>query len=216
MRYISQFDNAVIYDGNGAVKHKFERGVLVVGDPTTGTGAGNFIDATTQTVAADTLQRVYTKDLAGNTNNFIEMVGQGALDGFDHTPAALSPKEKGYRGFFFEAPKVAAGSATYVVGQRWQVLSGGVVTYNNTGYTVNQVFMIVSGVTTVTTDSGYVALYLPQDLVNACEAFRDCEFKIKNLKVGDEVNGYWDWHTGYDARNENDPVDVDFIGWTRT
>jgi hypothetical protein len=38
---------------------------------------------------------------------------------------------------------------------------------------------------------GAVAIYLPLELVNACNAFRDEEYKIKNLKVGDEALNYY-------------------------
>ena len=85
MRYISKNPELVLILTNGKEAFEFKNGVLVVGDPTTNVGAGNFIDpAKTYTfpetgTATFTLMQVFPTDLAGATTNAIEMCGQGSL-----------------------------------------------------------------------------------------------------------------------------------------
>jgi len=209
-RYISQHDKLMLLNTfNGDLIHLFDQGILIVGDPTTNGGAANVIDPTS-------LPHLFATDLDGSgTAHDLEHVGLGSLNGKDYGGTSLAKMAYGYRGKFFMANPVVAGTETILAGQRWQVTSGS-VTYGGVAYSRGDVVETTYGTNFVNVSSGRVAPYLPLDLVNACNAFREEEYKIKNLKVGDEVNGYWDWNTGYTARNSVDPNSDDFIGYVRT
>lgn len=218
MRYISPYDSLFLMSKDGVEKYRFSRGELIVGDPALDT-AGNVIDAAPKTPDSDTLQRIFSKDLAGGTTNYTELCGMGSLTGKDEAGSGISPVEYGYRGTFFEAPliTVVVGTTDFSVAKRWQVMSGD-VTYAGTKYTKGQVFDYDGSTTNATAAStgATVAYFLPYDLLKYCDPQLTEEYKIKYLGDGTEATGYWNWETGFVGRDSNTTTDDEFIGYTKS
>lgn len=206
MRYISKNPELVLILTNGKEAFEFKNGVLVVGDPTTNVGAGNFIDpAQTYTfpetgTATFTLMQVFPTDLAGATTNAIEMCGQGSLADPLGNPLGL-------RGYFFEAPVLTGTSASVPAKKNIEyVVLTGTVIYNSTIYTVGDHF-ITDGVTTATTGTGTFALVYPEI---HWEVDTTALFKERHLITGREARAYWvpTRDGGYVPRGEFTTTDI--------
>lgn len=222
MRYISPYANLKLYRKDGTIAHEFVNGVLIVGDQTTTNGtdttsgvSGYVVDAFEYSSTPETeIFQIYSTTLDGGTDNRWELAGQGSLNGVDDNGDALDNLEDGYRGFFFEAPKLSgADGASSTEGVWYEVLEGS-VTYGGTEYTVGQFFETDGDATTVTGD-GYYALALPESLRNKCKCFCAEEFKIKHLQYGDEPLSYFFFGEGFKPRNSMTTTDADFYGWVR-
>lgn len=206
----------MISRNNGELVYVFgPDGVLLVGSPTTASGAGNYIDAATH--AGDTsldINLPYPTDLDGNTVTRLEMAGLGTLTLVTKTSASLASLALGYR-IFFEAPVLAYNAGVpATAGIYYKVLSGA-VTYNGTTYTQNQEFVTTGGVTTTSGTAGTFALCIPPALKNECSPFRTEQFKIKVLKDGTESNSYWLYDaSGFNPMDSLVTTDPDFYGFT--
>ena len=203
MRYISKYDDLQLIDTKGDPMYKFKNGELVVGDATTKTGAGNFIDPASFTYKDGKtyeLTRVFPADLAGATTAAIEMCGQGSLADPLGTPLGL-------RGFFFEAPVLTAGTDTVVAKAKvpYKVLSG-TVTYAGVTYQTGTEF-VADGTTTATTGVGTYALAIPK-----IDWFPETKqlFKDRHLIDGNEARDYWVMTRdgGYVPRGEFTTTDI--------
>lgn len=230
MRYISKHGTTTLLTKEGKIgtdptngtEYLFSpQGVLIVGLPTTDSGAGNYINAAD--LSLDTaLMKKYPTDLKGATTISIEMVGQGSLSGFDNSGAALTNLTDGYRGIFFKAPSVASGTAVTTYENVWYEVLTGLVSYGGTTYgrgekfaTADAVTATASGTRDGVTTAGTYALTLPPAIINGCEAFRAEHFKIKNMKKGDEATGYYDWVDGATPKSSLTSTDTDWFGWER-
>jgi len=215
MRYISQYDTTILQNNTVEAVYRFgPRGILIVGDATCGVGAANVIDADLKSTAGDQLQRVYETDLSGALTNCLEMCGLGTLNK-TAKGGALNVLNCGYRGRFFEAPILTGTeSVPNVAGIYYEVLTG-TVTYNSVSYSVGEQFVVVSG-ETATSGTGTFALTIPPALTKKCDPFYAEEFKIAQLKEGDESSSYFDWNDGgFEPRDSVNSPDTDFFGWTR-
>ena len=199
----------------GKIFYSFKNGVLTVGDPKTHTGAGNFAYYTQGATPADNMVELYADDLDGNAVSVIEMCGLGSLTGKSYTGATLTNKEDGYRGYFFESPILTSTTdvVSAVVGITYEVLSGTVI-YKGVTYTKGQTFVTAGG-TTATTGTGTFAVTFTADFGNLCDAFLDCQFKIKHLMRGDEMEDYFLWTEagGFDPKDSLTCTDPGYYGW---
>lgn len=206
MRYISKNPELVLLLTNGKEAFEFKNGVLVVGDPTTATGAGNFIDpAKTYTFPESdsttfTLMEVFPTDLAGATTAKIEMCGQGSLA--DPLGAPI-----GLRGYFFEAPVLTGTSASVPAKKNIEyVVLTGTVTYNGVTYKVGEHF-VTDGTVTATTGTGTFALIFPE---NTWDVNTKALFKERHMITGLEARDYWipTRDGGYVPRGEFTTTDI--------
>jgi hypothetical protein len=177
MRYISHIHELALItkpanvtpaldDPNPVAKYRFYAGELIVGDPTTNSGAGNAIDATDLYV------------LYPSGSNDLEKAGLGKI--------------------FFEAPYIAASSATLTAGKAYIVLKGQ-VTWNGGTYGEGEFFRVNTGdPTSVTEDvpGSIIALDISNFDIGT-EPHRYFEhkiiqawYKVNNLVHGDEAE--WD------------------------
>ena len=200
MRYISNNSRLALYTTNGNIAHQFNQGVLIVGSPTTGTGAGNSIDPTTVYWDGGKLMEVFPADLAGVTTAKIEMMGQGSLA--DPLGASI-----GLRGYFFESPILTATTASVPAkeGIHYKV-SQGTVTYAGVTYKAGQIFT-TDGTTTATTSTGKFFIIPPP---NSMESDLNAMFEEKHLQFGDEVRDAWlpEIEGGFIPRSEFTTTDI--------
>lgn len=218
MRYITHIDNLLLYLNNGHIAHRFgPYGTLIVGDPFTNVGNANRIHIHYGNVG---LMHIFPTTLDGDdADPHIELCGLGSLTRLDWNGDVLPNLQDGYWRNFFEAPLIAAATPTIssVSGYAdvyYQVIAGTVI-YAGTTYTVGEQFY-TDGLNTVITGTGLFALCIPPALTNKCECFRDEEFRLKHLKVGDEPADYYEFRDGgFDPRDSNDSTDADWYGWIR-
>ena len=217
MRYITWHDDLILMKNNGKMAHHFgQYGICVVGDPTTHTGAGNYIDAADTGTEALNLQLLFPTDLDGNTTYRIERAGLGSLNGKSYSGGTLNRFNDGYKGFFFESPILTGTTSTVsaIAGAKYIVLTDSVI-YSGVTYHAGDTF-VTAGSVTATTGSGKFALTFPDDFDSTCDAFLDCQFKIKHTMRGDEPNDFYDWPEagGYDPRDSLVCTD-DGVYWMR-
>lgn len=209
-RYITHISNLKLINEKGEVIYNFGlEGELIIGDPTSFTGAANKIDP-------DKIVKIYETDLLGGTTQIIEIKGQGSLNKKNDAGADLPKLETGYRGKFFKAPPITPGSNTVaaIQGIRYKVLKG-TVTYKSVTYKQNDVF-VSDGTTTATSGTGRFALYLPKFLTDECCDDSTEHFKIKKLMHGDESTAYWfPDEGGFVPRASLTTTDANFYGWVR-
>jgi len=215
MRYISHIDHLVLYssmlppqtlDPTAAPMgyrplYRFFNGELIVGDPTTGDGAGNSIDfGTSSTPPEQRVQRIFPTDLSGRAEgeagvNIAELCGLNRL----FWEAPLINIEPGGE---FE-PQDATGTyrwdplappLTYAV--RYRVLRG-TVTYNGRTYRPvedgQQNIIRLTDTSNITAGPGgaTIALHVPEPAERErLDQMRDILFRWKHLLVGDEAA--WD------------------------
>ena len=199
MRYISYFDELTLHQRNGNAKHKFFQAELIVGDPTTKTGAGNFIDtAVNATDPGLELMPIYP-----NAATRDAICGMGTLN-----PIVI--------GEFYEAPYLSVGATSVpaVAGLYYKVIQG-TVTYKSVTYGIGQEF-ITDGTVQVTTGSANAkfAITMPPSVKERYMDNRAAMFREKNLFTGNEATGYHSWTAlgGYlpkdDLSNPATPSDV--------
>lgn len=178
MRYISYFDELCLHQRNGNAKHKFLQGETIVGDPTTKTGAGNFID--TAVNATDPGLELMPINPKGATRDAI--CGMGTLN-----PIVL--------GEFYEAPYLSVGTTSVpaVAGLVYKVYTGS-VTYKGTTYEIGQEFT-TDGTTVATTGTARAqfAITLPPSIKARSMDNRAAMFREVNLLTGTEGTGYHSW-----------------------
>ena len=200
MRYISKHARLALYTTEGNIAHQFNQHVLIVGDPTTDVGAGNFIDPATEYWDKGKLMEVFPDDLAGTTTAKIEMMGQGDLS----DPLGNA---KGLRGYFFESPILTATTASVPAKKDihyW--VSKGTVTYAGITYSAGQVFK-TDGSTTATTGTGEFFIIPPR---NYMEVNEPGLFEEKHLQFHDEVRAAWlpEIEGGFIPRSEFTTTDI--------
>lgn len=175
MRYISVVANLKLTTYGGDVKYSFgPNGVLVIGDPTSDSGATNIINETQSSpVLATELQ------ILDSTKSNLERFGLNRT--------------------FFKAPPLTPGTDTASALVLYDVLNGH-VTYNGVTYRAGQRFRGVSGVTAVSTsDGGTFALAIPDEYrLDECDAsgVQQGEFAKQWLHTGQEGTGYYDITNG--------------------
>lgn len=160
MRYISPIHRHRIYRNDGSVAYEFERGELIVGDPTLNT-AGNVIVAT---------------PIVGNNEGSVQVL----------YPAGSTDLGKAGLGVtFFAAPPLATGAATATVGVRYEVVTGS-VTNGGVTYKQRDIFVATS---TTTGGTGTFSVSIPAAFAEINpEQFRNEHFKINHLLRGDEAS----------------------------
>lgn len=195
MRYKSKSLNLALFEKSGVRKHQFYNGVLIVGSPTTNSGAGNYIDATAQTDDKKTLMPQYATDLAGATTNKLQMAGLGEISATD-----LS-KER----MFVEAPELSTGStAVPATAGLWYEVLRGKVTYKGVEYSAGEMFVTDGSIRAVTGTGKFAITYAP----DGCCQNRKEAFKMAHLQFGDEVTGYHGWDQSYIPRNQMTTQDI--------
>lgn len=229
MRYISQFNDLVLYRNNGEIAHKFKNGVLVCGDSTTRNGTNLTTDAlpytvdyyayssATETEIMQTLESVIATRESEADWVRIEKIGLGYLRklGYDNT-TALASLADGWRGIFFEAPVITPGATTIpaVANIRYEVLSGSVV-YDGVTYTVGDI-ILSDGSTTTTSGTGTFALAIPTALKNTVDQMEAEAFAQAHLLKPTDAIGYWNKiNGGYTASSSMTTTDFNFIGANR-
>lgn len=185
MRYISPYDETVIFQNDGAIRHKFFQGELIVGDPATKATAADQIDFTTNaTDATKDIQFVYKTDEAGATTDRSQMCGLGALN-------PLSVK-----GIYYEAPyiKVGATSVPATAGLFYKVAFG-IVTYKGTAYKAGDIFVSDGTVVVTTGDNANAmfAAYFPPEIKSRAMDNRKALFREQHLETGNEAVDYHLW-----------------------
>lgn len=160
MRYISPIHRHTILRNDGSTAYQFERGELVVGDPTLGT-AGNVI------VAAP---------IVNNYEGSVQiLVATGAND----------LEKAGLNRFFWEAPPLATGAGTVTVGERYEVVTG-TVTHNSITYKQRDIFVAT---VTATSGTGKFSASIPVEYASIdLNQFYNEHFKLKTLLRGDEAS----------------------------
>ena len=221
MRYVSHIDNLVLYSSmlppnsldpataptGYRPLYRFYNGVLIVGDPTTGTGAGNSIAfGDSSTPPELRVQRIFPTDLSGRTEDdsgvvIGELCGLNRLfweaplitvnPGTPFTPPAATAE-------FRHDPN--APPITYRV--RYQVISGTVRVGSREYRAVedgrqNIFYVETAGdppsIVNVEAVGGpaVIALYYPEPVEkDKFDQMRDIMFRWKHLLVGDEAA--WD------------------------
>ena len=167
MRYVGLYDRLLLIQNDGTVRHRFRRGVLILGAPG-GSAAGETVDVTQSAPALPTeLQAVFP---GGATA--AEQVGLGKN--------------------FWAAPPLAAADAL-TAGEAYEVLSAP-VSYDGTVLVTGQRF--VATATTNFTGAGTVALAVPFPPGSPrCSAQYDHHFHIKHLQNSSEDVGVSPWST---------------------
>jgi len=210
MRYVASAQELVLLQKNGARRHRFFNGELVVGDPTLNTLAADKIDFSVRTDDGETLMRIYDTDAAGKAEadsgvDLGQLCGLGAL-------------ATGVRGLFFEAPPIEIG-ATAVPATKglWYKVIKGEVSYAGKTYRINEIFC-ADGTTVVAageTGSLFGLIYYKPRLDEKGD--RNAHFKLKHLMVGDETPDYHFYDvSGFEPRNGMTTTDIGIgAGWTR-
>ena len=180
MRYIAKYDELALHQRDGVKRHKFYQGELIVGDPTTKTGPGNFID--TALNATEPGLELMPLNVTATDRDIV--CGMGTL--------ATTPIVEG---LFYESPYIPVGetSVPAVAGLVYKVVSG-VVTYKTVAYNIGEEFTSDGTVVVTTGSAGSTfAITLPPSLKERRMDNRAAMFREQHLYTGNEATGYHSW-----------------------
>jgi len=221
MRYFSLNPNLTLFSRGGKPLYKFRNGYLDVGDPLTNIGVGNSINADERIPVQDTLQSVYSTDLAGTTSNKLQMAGLGTYDKADRTklrlfteclPLVSVDDEEGGE----SALDLDVGDSITIISGELHVTNPPEGTKDTYGpgetFTWTTAHVINESSIWGTFQTGS-----ENPVGNECLSFRCTYFKLVHLQYGDEVTRYFRWtNQGFDPRNAVDARDIEEgVGYIR-